>query len=128
MILVDSSVWVQIFRFPQSEPLTAMQGVIEIEIATCGVVVQEVLQGFKRQADFEWFKSKFLMIPWLEAPHEVYLKAAQMAKDLRETGITITAVDALIASIAMRANVQLWTLDKDFDSMVSKGLRLYRKK
>ena len=50
MVLVDTSVWIEVFRRPAGVRLE--DHVDFDEVVTCLPVVQEVLQGFDREADF----------------------------------------------------------------------------
>ena len=50
MVLVDTSVWIDVFRKPAR--LQLEDHVDFDEVVTCLVVIQEVLQDFDREADF----------------------------------------------------------------------------
>ncbi len=117
MILVDSSIWIEFFRRRPSsihEPMDALLREIPVEVAICGIILQEVLQGSKSEKEFQWVKTRFLMLPWLETTQQSHLSAARLSREIRYSGIALTSVDALIAAVAAQYDAALWTFDKDF--------------
>lgn len=66
MILVDTSIWVEIFRTPRR----LERGDIgdEREIVTCLPVIQEVLQGLRDESDYRFVRRDLLSLPLVEAP------------------------------------------------------------
>ncbi len=98
-----------------------------IEVFTCGIIAQEVLQGLKDEEDFQWVKTRLLMLPWLEITQQSYLAAARLSREVRYGGVTLASVDALIAAVVTQYDAVLWTLDKDFVRAARVlPLRLYR--
>jgi predicted nucleic acid-binding protein len=116
LILVDTSIWIEVFR--QRDPLDlATVGEIE-EIATCLPVIQEVLQGFRDEWAYRLARRSMLAFPLVEAPlrTELYLEAAQLHRQARRAGLTIrSGVDCLIAACALRAGLTVAHRDRDFD-------------
>ncbi len=62
MILVDTSVWIELLRRGAPRWLTARH---LLEFATCGPVVQEVLQGIRSTPLTQGFEEAFLAVPRL---------------------------------------------------------------
>ncbi len=116
MILVDSSIWIEVFR--RRDPLDlADVGEID-EIATCLPVIQEVLQGFRDEWAYRHAKRSMLAFPLVEAPlhTELFLEAAQLHRQARRAGFTIrSGTDCLIAACALRAGLTVAHRDRDFD-------------
>ena len=78
MVLVDTSVWIEVFRKPSRLKLDS---VIELdEIVTCLPVIQEVLQGFQDERAFRLARESMLAFPIVESPlrSEVFQEAAQL--------------------------------------------------
>ncbi len=85
-----------------------------------GVIFQEVLQGAASQAKFdyltEYLGSQTFYHP--QDPVESYKEAARMYFDCRRAGITIrSAIDCLIARIAIEHDLLLLHDDRDFENM-----------
>ncbi|HEX4960668.1 MAG TPA: PIN domain-containing protein [Thermoanaerobaculia bacterium] len=115
MVLVDTSVWIEVFRKPSGLELTS---VVDLdEIVTCLPVVQEVLQGFQNEHGFRVARESMCAFPRVESPLriEVFLEAAQLYRTARRAGVTIrSGVDCLIAACAIRHGLSVLHRDRDF--------------
>lgn len=85
-----------------------------------GVVYQEVVQGVSSQTEFdrtsEYLGSQIFYRP--RDPVGSYREAARMYFDCRRAGITIrSAIDCLIARVAIEHGLMLLHDDKDFENM-----------
>lgn len=114
MVLIDSSVWVGLFRRHSPARLLALERAIDDDAATCGIVLQEVLQGIQPVRYARVVRDSLLRHHYLEASQAVHLKAAGYVRACRARGLAFSTVDALIAAIAAHHSAVLWTLDKDF--------------
>ena len=112
MVLIDSSVWIDLFRRRQPKQALAIREAIEGDAATCGIVVQEVLQGIQPVRYLDWARKSLMRHYYLDAPQSVYFKAAEYVRRCRAGGLQLTTVDALIAAIAASHGASLWTLDE----------------
>jgi len=113
MILVDTSVWIDLLR----QKPAAFRDEDVLRYATCGPIVQEVLQGLRPGFGSEEFRSRFLALQILSdpLPLELYLSAADIYRSGRRRGLTIrSSVDCLIAAIAIRNSVPVWHRDRDY--------------
>jgi predicted nucleic acid-binding protein len=120
VLLVDTSVWIAFFRDRHLIDLNAISA--DEEIVTCLPVVQEVLQGFRDEAAFRTARSALLAMPMLEAPlsSEVFLEAADLYRRGRRAGLTVrSSIDCLIAACALRHDVEVFHVDRDFDALAS---------
>lgn len=116
MVLVDTSIWIEVFRKGSRFQLESV--VPADAIVTCLPVVQEVLQGFKEERAFALARDAMLSFPVVESPlrTEVILEAAQLYRAARRAGITIrSGVDCLIAACAIRHHLTVLHRDRDFD-------------
>jgi len=112
MILVDTSVWIDLLR---SKPRIEEEDLFRF--AVCGPIVQEVLQGLKPGAASDAFRTCFLALAVLSGPIqlELYVAAADMYRSGRRRGLTIrSSVDCFIAAIAIENRVPVWRKDRDF--------------
>ena len=116
MILVDTSIWVEVFRKPSGVQLEDVGDLKEI--VTCLPVVQEVLQGFREEWAYRVARKSLLALPIAEAPLriEVFLEAAELFRSARRAGLTVrSGVDCLIAACALRNGLTVAHCDRDFD-------------
>ena len=119
MVLIDTSVWIDLFSraprcrlFPDQMPL----------IVTCTPVVQEVFQGLPLSQAGHVIKKQFLHLPCLADPLELslFMEAAEVYAVGRRQGLTIrSSTDCLIAAIAIRHKVPVWNRDRDFETIKS---------
>ncbi len=136
MILVDTSVWSLAFRrrrAESNEPSEAavLRSLIEAdeEIALPGIVLQELLSGIREKAQFERLEEILSGFPLILATQQTHIEAARIANACRSKGMAVSAVDCLIAAMAIEHNAQLLTSEKDFDQMAEHcALRLFGKK
>jgi hypothetical protein len=116
LILVDTSIWVEVFRKPSRVQLEDVGDLNEI--VTCLPVVQEVLQGFREEWAYRLARKSLLALPIAEAPlrTEVFLEAAELFRSARRAGLTVrSGVDCLIAACALRNGLTVAHCDRDFD-------------
>lgn len=116
MLLVDTSVWIEVFR---RRPRIAFERVADIEeVVTCLPVIQEVLQGFRDERAFQTAREAMLSLPRVESPLriEVFDEAVTLYRSARRAGLTVrSGVDCLIAACAMRHGLTVLHHDRDFD-------------
>lgn len=120
MILVDTSVWIEVFRARQ--PLDLESLVPLEEVATCLPVIQEILQGIRDQRPFRTARDALFSMPVVESPMrtEVILDAVSLYRTARATGKTVrSSVDCLIAACAIRNDLEVLHRDRDFDVIAS---------
>ena len=116
MILLDTSIWVDLFRHRRSE-ISAQD---YEDFVICGPVLQEVIQGLRDLPASEIFRQGLLTLPRLDDPLPVkaFLEAAEIYRSGRRRGYTIrSTVDCLIAAIAIRNGVTVWHKDRDYDTI-----------
>ncbi len=118
MVLVDTSIWVEVLR--QGDGLD-LESLVEFdEVVTCPPVVQEVLQGIRDPEAHAVAREAMLALPMLEAPMPlaVYLEAADLYRVARRGGFTVrSSVDCLIAACAARHSIAVLHRDRDFDAL-----------
>ena len=118
MILVDTSVWIELFR--QADPLDLEQFLDLEEAVTCLPVIQEVLQGFDDQSAYVVAQEAMLALPIVESPldGEVLQVAIDLFRSARRAGLTVrSSVDCLIAACAVRNSLPVVHHDRDFDAL-----------
>ena len=117
MVLVDTSVWIEVFRRPARLRLEKL--VDFDEIVTCLPVVQEVLQGFVDERAFVTAREAMRALPIVESPlgPEVCDAAVTLYRSARRARLTVrSGVDCLIAACAIRHGLAVLHHDRDFDA------------
>jgi hypothetical protein len=116
VLLVDTSIWIEVFR---TRPRLRLEDVADLdEVATCLPVVQEVLQGIRDEGSFRAAKDAMLAFPVVESPlrRSVFEEAVGLYRSARRAGLTIrSGVDCLIAACAIRNQLTVLHHDRDFD-------------
>jgi predicted nucleic acid-binding protein len=117
MLLVDSSVWIDASR-GQRTPASIFvdQRDDREELATTGVIFQEVLQGARDEASYARLRDTLWSLLILE-PRELstYEIAAQLHRRARKQGVTVRKPnDCLIAALALEHGALLVHNDRDF--------------
>ncbi len=116
MVLVDTSVWIEVFRKGTRFQLESVANLDDV--VTCLPVLQEVLQGFRDERAFALARDAMISFPVVESPlrTEVVLEAAHLYRTARRAGLTIrSGVDCLIAACAIRNHLTVLHRDRDFD-------------
>ncbi len=127
MILVDSSVWVDYFNgqdTPQTAKLDALLGIEPLAIGD--LILTEVLQGFRTDADFAQAKELLLSLTvFAMLGVENAVRSAEHYRALRKRGFTIRkTADVIIATFCIIEGHSLLFSDKDFIPFVEQlGLR-----
>ncbi len=121
MIVVDSSVWIDYFSgadTPQTERLEDTLGTKPV--ATCDLILTEVLQGFRHDKDYRTARKLFedvAIFEMLGIP--LAIKSADNFRVLRKKGITVRkTADVIIATFCIEQKLPLLFSDKDFNPFV----------
>ena len=118
MLVVDSTVWIDYFNgrvTPQTDYLH--NAVAFLPILVGDLILTEVLQGFRQDADFE--AARQAMGKFSQASLVTSALAVQSARNfrfLRQKGITVRkTIDSLIATYCIENSHDLLHSDADFD-------------
>lgn len=127
MVLVDSSVWVEVLRKNGASSVKAEVAKLldSAVVCTCGPVRLEIL-GAARKQERKKIDHYFGAIPSLKVRDIVWKDAVVLSRQMRDGGHSIPWNDLLIASIALSHSVPVYSRDRHFDE-ISKtaGLALY---
>lgn len=121
MILVDSSVWIDYFNGTATRQTDFLFERLGRESVAIGdLMVTEVLQGFREEADYRTAKGLLLDLPVLSVGGlEVALAAAENYRILRGLGVTVRkTIDTLIATFCINQRHELLFSDRDFEPFV----------
>jgi len=127
VILVDTSVWIDVFR--ARRPLD-LEAVVDFdEIVTCLPVIQEVLQGFRAEGAYRRARDAMCALPCVESPlgEGVFLEAVDLYRRARRVGLTVrSSVDCLIAACAMRHDLEVLHRDRDYPALAGVSVLRHR--
>jgi predicted nucleic acid-binding protein len=117
MILVDTSVWIDLLSRKPSYSLSVEQLYL---LAVCPPIIQELLQGFPADARYRQMSDAVMALPCVPRSVELstYCHAADIYRSGRRQGVTIrSSIDCLIAAIALESRLPVWHKDRDFASI-----------
>src|SRR5687767_10468885 len=117
MILVDSSVWVDYFNGTITQETDFLDALLGAEPVAIGdLILAEVLQGFRSDADYEAAKELLASLTTYDLlGTALAIKTADNYRTLRRRGITVRkTVDAIIATFCIERRTPLLYSDRDF--------------
>jgi predicted nucleic acid-binding protein len=122
MIIFDTSIWIDALNCKKSEAVGLLvEKTLTNEVVLLPVIIQEILQGIKDDAQFEKVKDNlkgFIVID--SNPTESVIEAAGIYRNLRKKGLTVRKPnDCLIAFYAIKNNLSLVHKDSDFEIIAS---------
>ncbi len=118
-LFVDTSVWSLALRRDCTEvtPEVAALGRAlrrgEI-VFTTGLVLQELLQGFRGPRARTAIVERFAAMPFVKPERGDHIAAADLRNDCRRRGTQVGTIDALLAQLCIRFELALLTTDADF--------------
>ncbi len=127
MILADTNIFIDFWNNPTKEIIDTFD---KEEIVICGVIKAELLHGSVSDKDFS------NIVSMLEAFDELYfyendwqLLGNNLYK-MRKSGLTVPLSDAIIATIAIKNSIPIWTEDRHFSLIqnVLGGFKLFHHK
>ena len=121
MIIIDTSVWILIINkstHPKAELGRVLINRTE-DIGIPGIVLDEILRGFRSDKQFEIMKRYLIEdFEYLEMTQQVFTNSAEIYRKLRQNGITLkNPTDCLIASCALEYNASVMENDSDFQKI-----------
>lgn len=130
MIVVDTSVWIELFRATGSSGHLTLKSLLaeRAELATTEIVVMEVLAGVRAQSERRAVRAQLLGLPVLALRGVLdYERAADLYRRLRSRGVTPRQLtDLLIVLCAVDAEAALLHADRDFDRLAEEaGLTIH---
>ncbi len=130
MLLLDSSVWIDIHRARATAATRYVEAREEHEeIATAGVIFQEVLQGIRSDSEYEYMR-QVLWSTLILQPRELstYDVAAQLHRTAQAAGFTVRKPShCLVAALALENGALLVHNDRDFFALaqIEPALMIY---
>ena len=118
-LFVDTSVWSLALRRdnPQGDKeVKLLHRALSagISVFTTGLVLQELLQGFLGAKASSQIIDRFAALPFIIPDRVDYIQAAEIRNRCRRKGIQTGTIDALLAQLCLRHELELLTTDHDF--------------
>ena len=117
MIVVDSSVWIDYFNGVRSVHTDKLDELLGVEpLAVGDVILIEVLQGFRSDADFKTAKRLMGSLTVVDMLGEAAaIRSAENHRTLRKRGVTVRkTLDTVIATYCIDHEAPLLFQDRDF--------------
>jgi hypothetical protein len=131
-LFVDTSVWSLALRrdTPHQGPeVRALIHALEsgLQIFSTGLVLQELLQGFSGPKARQRLIEHFAPLPFVVPDRRDHIDAAELRNECRRSGVQIGTIDALLAQLCIRHELEMLTTDGDFEQIARRaGLRVWR--
>ena len=122
MTLVDTSVWID-FLGGRVTPQTTWLATAVTEgelIAVCGIVLSEILQGYRAESVRRKIERRLARQPYLDLSRRGHILAADIYCSALAAGRPIrNTIDCLIAACAISHGVPLLQNDRDFANIAA---------
>jgi predicted nucleic acid-binding protein len=128
MVLVDSTVWIDLLRKRQTPAVARLRKLLDLgEAAAAPVIMQEVLQGAANPQAWTALYRYFAGLPLLgrDQTVELHVAAAELYARARWQAVTPRSPhDCLVAVTAVWADAPLLHDDRDFERLAAVEPRL----
>ena len=123
MILVDTSVWIEVLRDKKGNVVQAFRERIGGEIYVLSRFTQlELLAGARDEREWRRLDDYLSTQYYFEATENTWKESARIYFELRRKGITVSSpADCCIAQIAIESGSLLLHMDQDFERIT--GIR-----
>ena len=131
-LFVDTSVWsLALRRDARSEGIQVRRLRTALSsgeaVHTTGIVLQELLQGYRGPRDKTQIVDRFAALPMIVPARSDHIDAAELRNTCRRHGIQIGTIDALLAQLCIRHDLVMLTTDHDFSRVADwTPLQLWR--
>ena len=117
--LVDTSVWSLALRRSEPETESEVARLREAlfareSIYTTGLILQELLQGFRGPHQRDAILRRFSALPTITPDRDDHVEAAEVRNRCRRNGVQLGTIDALLTQLAIRHELVLLSTDRDF--------------
>jgi hypothetical protein len=129
-MIVDSSTWIDYFKGEDLPHAARLDEALreQEDLLTIGLIVTEVLQGFRSDPEFERARAVLEIVPMIRPTLDGHVRAANLYRTLRRKGVTVGgATDCIIAQVCLDYGTELLSSDRGFERIAKNtALRLWR--
>jgi predicted nucleic acid-binding protein len=119
-VIVDTCVWSQALRRNSSKNQKIVKELSElikdVRVQLIGPIRQEILSGIKSDKQFSELQEYLSAFIDLSIETIDYEKAAEFYNICRRKGVQGSNTDFLICALAFHRDLELFTIDKDFEN------------
>lgn len=117
LVLVDTSAWICFFARKNFAELKKCITILLRQdlVAIAGPMLLELVQGARNEKERAETEARLRALHWLNMEERHWWHGADLSFRLRRKGITISAIDAMIAVLAIDYSCQLLHCDSDFE-------------
>ncbi|HIJ05907.1 MAG: putative ribonuclease VapC [Methanomicrobiales archaeon 53_19] len=120
-VLVDTSIWSLALRrrgVLSEDEKVSVSALIDLiddaRVVMIGPIRQELLSGISSMSQFNDLKEHLQSFEDLPLYREYYERAADFFNICRRSGVQGSHIDFLICAVAVEADLQIYTSDRDF--------------
>ncbi|RME21442.1 MAG: PIN domain nuclease [Deltaproteobacteria bacterium] len=119
MVIVDTSVWVDVFRDSSGKKRKKLERMVDPEdVAITSFTELELLQGCRNEKEWKLLASYLETQDIIDPRRETWAAAARIYFDLRKKGLTVRSpIDCCIAQLALENRMLLLHNDRDFEKI-----------
>ena len=119
MFLIDTSVWVSVFRDRTGTVRQTLETLVKDESIFLSRFTQmELLQGCRDEREWTLLQTYLQEQDYIEQTANTWVCAARIYYDLQRQGETIrSSIDCCIAQLAIESQLTLIHNDRDFDAI-----------
>ena len=119
MTIVDTSIWIDVFRDATCERRRRFEEMLEPEdVVLTAFTEMELLQGCRDEEEWALLSEYLDTQEYLEPARETWAAAARIYFDLRRQGFTVRSpIDCCIAQLAIDHKLLLLHRDHDFETI-----------
>jgi predicted nucleic acid-binding protein len=122
VIVVDTSVWIDVIRRPASERAQTFRDLLDAdEVALALPVRLELLSGVARRHRTALTRA-LSALPVLHPTDETWRMIGSWVEPAADAGLHFAVTDLLIAALAREIVGLVWSLDADFNNMAALGI------
>ena len=122
MIVVDTSVWIDVIRRPTSQRAAAFRQLLDADEIVLPLPVRlELMSGVARK-DRHALRRGLSALPVLRPTEETWRLMDTWVTAAADAGLHFSITDLLVAALAHEIAALVWSLDSDFTAMETLGL------
>ncbi len=119
MLLIDTSVWITVFRDRSGQVRQQLEALInDRQVFLTRFTQLELLQGSLNEKEWNLLSTYLETQDYIEPTNQSWESAARIYYDLRRQGMTVRSpIDCCIAQAALENNFLLIHNDRDFETI-----------
>ncbi len=119
MFLIDTSVWISVFRDRKGAVRQSLEAIINNESIFLSRFTQmELLQGCRDDREWTLLETYLQDQDYIESTSNTWVAAARIYYDLQRQGLTVrSSIDCCIAQLAIEHQLTLVHNDRDFETI-----------